>query len=175
MAPFEALYSWPSRSPICWTKVGEASLLGPEIVQETTEKVKLIRQRLVAAQDRQKSYADKRRRPLTFSGVTGPFEILQKIGEVAYKLTLPPQLAGVHDVFHVSMLRKYIIHPSHIMNWEEIQLNEDVTFEEELVVIMDRQEKNLRGKTIQLLKILWRHHGIEEFIWCEDAIQANYP
>ncbi|XP_028106940.1 uncharacterized protein LOC114305983 [Camellia sinensis] len=106
----------------------------------------------------------------------GPFEILQKIEEVAYKLALPPQLAGVHDVFHVSMLRKYIMHPSHIINWEEIQLNEDATFEEGPVAIIDRQEKNLRGKTIPLLKILWRHHGIEEFTWeREDAMRANYP
>ena len=106
------------------------SLLGPESVQQTTKKGKLIRQRLVAAQDRQKSYADKRRRPLTFAAgdnvflkiqprrgiisfgkkgklsprYIGPFEILQKIREVAYKLALPLQLAGVHDIFHVSIL-----------------------------------------------------------------------
>lgn len=68
------------------------------------------------------------------------------------------------------------MHHSHIINWEEIQLNEDTTFEEGPVVIMDRQEKNLRGKTIHLLKILWRHHSIEEFTWeREDAMRANYP
>ncbi|XP_028093166.1 uncharacterized protein LOC114293327 [Camellia sinensis] len=100
----------------------------------------------------------------------------KEIGEVAYKLALPPQLAGVHDVFYVSMLRKYIMHPSHIINWEEIQLNEDATFEEGPVAIMDRQEKNLQGKTIQLLKILWHHNGIEEFTGeREDAMWTNYP
>ena len=110
-----------------------------------------------------------------FEGVTGPFEILQNIGEVAYQLTLHPQLAGVHDIFHVSMLRKYTMHPSHIINWEEIQLNEDATFEEGPVAIMDRQEKNLRGKTIQLLNMLWRHHDIEEFTWeFEDTMWVNY-
>ena len=76
----------------------------------------------------------------------GPFEILDKIGDVAYRLALPPLLAGVHNVFHVSMLRKYEPHTSHIINWEEINLEEDVTFEEKPVKILDRREKKLRGK-----------------------------
>ena len=132
MAPYEALYGRPCRSPLCWVETGETALLGPDLVQETTEKIKSVQQRLVTAQSRQKSYADNRRRPLEFQvgdhvflkvqprrGIVrfgqkgklaprfiGPFEILQRIGEVAYRLALPPQLSGVHNVFHVSMLRK---------------------------------------------------------------------
>lgn len=202
MAPYEALYRRPCRSPVCWIEVGEATLLGPDLVQETTEKIKLIRQRLITAQSRQKSYADQRRRPLTFEvgdhvflkvrprrGTTrfgkkeklapryvGPFEILSKVGEVAYRLALPPQLAAVHNVFHISMLRKYEPHPSHVINMGEIDLNEDASFEERPIKIMDRREKNLRGKVIHLVRVLWQHRGVEESTWeREDAIRANYP
>ncbi|CAM8905384.1 unnamed protein product [Rhodiola kirilowii] len=132
MAPFEALYGRKCRSPICWDNVGERQLLGPEIVRDTVEKIKLIRERLRVAQSRQKSYADVRRRDLEFhvgdhvfhkvsptKGISrfsirgklsprfiGPFEILERVGSLAYRLALPPVLAGVHNVFHVSMLRK---------------------------------------------------------------------
>ncbi|XP_057459254.1 uncharacterized protein LOC130749915 [Actinidia eriantha] len=142
MAPFEALYGRPCRSPLCWTEVGEASIFGPDLVQETTEKIKVIRKRLVTAQSRQKCYADRHRRPLSFSvgdhvflkisprrglmrfgksgklspRFIGPFQILDKAGEVAYRLALPPQLSGVHPVFHVSMLRKYNRDPSHVLD-----------------------------------------------------------
>ncbi|KAL6312880.1 hypothetical protein AAG906_022641 [Vitis piasezkii] len=156
MAPYEALYGRPCRSPMCWMESGEASLIGPELVQETTDKIRVIRDRLLAAQSRQKSYADHRRRPLEFrigdhvflrvtprKGVfrfgkrgklapryVGPFEILEKIGEVAYRLALPPQLSGIHDVFHVSMLRKYEPDTTHVLDWQDLNLQEDVTYEE---------------------------------------------
>ncbi|XP_028107073.1 uncharacterized protein LOC114306104 [Camellia sinensis] len=132
------------------------------------------------SQSRQKSYVDQRRRPLTFEvgdhvflkvrprrGATrfgkkgklapqyvGPFEILSKVGEVVYRLALPPQLVGVHNVFHISMLRKYEPHPSHIINWEEINLDEDVTFEEKPIKILDRREEELRGKSIPFVRVL---------------------
>ena len=106
----------------------------------------------------------------------GPFEILQRIGEVAYRLALPPQLSGVHNVFHVSLLRRYIPDASHTLKWEELKLDEDATFEERPVKIMDRREKQLRGKTIPLVRVLWRHQGIEESTWeREDAMRANHP
>ncbi|XP_058180201.1 transposon Ty3-G Gag-Pol polyprotein [Rhododendron vialii] len=130
MAPYEALYGQPCRSPVCWVELGETSLLGPELVRGTTEKIETIRQRLLAAQSRQKSYVDKRTKPLTF-------QILEKIGEVTYRLALPPQLDRVHNMFHVSMLRKYITHPSHIINRENVELNENVTLEEQPVEIQD--------------------------------------
>ena len=128
MAPYEALYGRPCRTPLHWFEVGERQLLGPELVQKCAETVSLVRQRLRAAQSRQKSYADVRRRPLQFSigdlvflrvlptkGVMrfgrkgklspryiGPFPIFERVGEVAYRLSLPAELAGVHSVFHVS-------------------------------------------------------------------------
>ena len=132
MAPYEALYGRPCRLPLCWTVVEESSNTGPDLIRDTFEKVGLIRQRLLMAQSRQKSYADVRSRPLEFEvedhvflkvmskrGVIrfgkrgklsprfiGPFEILERVGIVAYRLALPPSMSGVHEVFHVSMLPK---------------------------------------------------------------------
>ncbi|GKF34150.1 putative reverse transcriptase domain-containing protein, partial [Tanacetum coccineum] len=137
-APFEALYVRKYRSPIMWVEVGEGQLIGPELVQETTEKIKQIKDRLKAARDRQKSYADKRRMPLEFSvgdyvllkvlpwkGVVrfgkkgklasrfvGSFEIIEKVGPVAYRLVLHEELNGVHDTFHVSNLKKCLADPT---------------------------------------------------------------
>ena len=142
MAPYEALYGRPCRSPICWMEVGESSTTGPDLIRDTTKKVGLIRKRLLTAQSRQKSYADKRRRPLEFEagdhvflkvmpekGVVrfgkqgklsprfiGPFEVLERVGAVAFRLALPPSLLGVHEVFHVSMLRKYTPDPAHVVD-----------------------------------------------------------
>ena len=142
MAPYEALYWRPCRSPLCWTEVGESSITGPDLIRDTSEKVSLIRQRLLTAQSRQKSYADVRRRPLEFNigdhvflkvipkrglvrfGKRGkpsprfirPFKILKRIGTIAYRLVLPPNMSGVHEVFHVSMLRKYTPDPAHMVD-----------------------------------------------------------
>ncbi|GKA84161.1 putative reverse transcriptase domain-containing protein, partial [Tanacetum coccineum] len=98
-APFEALYGRKCRSPICWTEVGEAQILGPELIQETTEKIVQIKQRMQAAPDQQKSYADLKRKPMEF-------QVGDKVGEVAYKLELPEELIRVHNTFHVSNLKK---------------------------------------------------------------------
>ena len=142
--------------------MGNAPLLGLELVRETMEKVELIRRKLVTAQRRQKSYADGKRRPLAFeigdhvflkisprrglmrfgkSGklspqFIGPFEILERIGEVAYRLALPPQLSGVHDVFHVSMLRKYELDPTHVLDWTDLEVDEDISYEERPVRVL---------------------------------------
>ncbi|GJR93234.1 putative reverse transcriptase domain-containing protein [Tanacetum coccineum] len=131
-APFEALYGRKCRSPVCWTEVGEAQILGPELIQETTEKIVQIKQRMQAARDRQKSYANLKRKLMEFQvgdkvmlkvlpwkGVVrfgkwgklnpryvGPFKVLEKVGEVAYKLELPEELSRVHNTFHVSNLKK---------------------------------------------------------------------
>ena len=141
VTPFEALYGRKCRTPICWDEVGERRLIGPEVVQITLDKIQIIRDRLKIARDRQKSYADKRRRDLQFKvgdrvflkvspwkGVLrfgrrrklrpryiGPYEIIARVGLVAYRLDLPPELSKVHNVFHVSMLRKYIPDPSHVL------------------------------------------------------------
>ncbi|XP_028107167.1 uncharacterized protein LOC114306185 [Camellia sinensis] len=177
-------------------------MLGPELVWETTEKIALIRKRLVIAQSHQKSYADHRRRPLSFEvrdhvflkispkrdlmrfgkrgklspRFIGPFEILERIREVAYWLALPPPLSGVHDVFHIFMLQKYKPNPSHVLDWTELQVDEDVSYEERPVRILDTRDQVLRGKTIPLVKVLWRHHGVEEVTWEREAeVREKYP
>ena len=106
----------------------------------------------------------------------GPFEVLERVGAVAYRLALPPTLLSVHEVFHVSMLRKYTPDPTHIVDWEELVVNADGTFEEGPVRIMDSREQVLRGKTVRLVKVLWQHRGVEEATWeHEDTVRANYP
>ncbi|KAL5542066.1 hypothetical protein UlMin_009776 [Ulmus minor] len=106
----------------------------------------------------------------------GPFEILERIGKVAYKLALPSELAAVHNVFHVSMLRKYVSDPSHVLVSEPIEVREDLTYQEQPVQILDRKDKALRNKVIPLVKVLWRNHKVEEATWeREDEMRAKYP
>ena len=106
----------------------------------------------------------------------GPFEILERIGEVAYRLALPPQLSGVHDVFHVSMLRKYEPDPSHVLDWTDLEVDEDASYEERPVRVLDRRDQVLRGKTIPLVKVLWKHHGVEEATWERELeVREKYP
>ena len=105
----------------------------------------------------------------------GPFEVVQRIRELAYRLALPPQLSLVHDVFHVSMLRKYHPDPGHVIWWLEVQVVEDATYEERPIKILDRKEQVLRTKTIPLVRVLWQHHGVEEATWeLESAILEQY-
>ena len=202
MAPYEALYGRKCRTPICWDEVGERRLIGLEIVQDTTEKVNMIRERLKIARDRQKSYADNRRRDLQFEigdqvflkispwkGVLrfgkrgklspryiGPYEIVGKVGPVAYKLKLPPELSRIHDTFHVSLLRKYIPEPSHVLREQPLQLKENLTYEETPVQIVDRKEQVLRTKVIPLVKVLWKNHEREAATWEPEAqMRRQYP
>jgi hypothetical protein len=202
MAPYEALYGRKCRSPLYWDEVGEKQLLGPEIVQDTKDKIALIRKRMLTAQSRQKSYADQHRRKLEFKvgdqvflkvspmkGVfrfdkkgklspryIGPFEVNEIVGPVAYRVALPPELAGVHDVFHVSTLRKHIPDPSQVVNFKPLRVQENLTYEEMPIQIMDRKEKQLRAKTIPLVKVLWRNHGVEEASWeLEQEMRNRYP
>ncbi|XP_028077397.1 uncharacterized protein LOC114279372 [Camellia sinensis] len=163
MAPFEALYGCPWRSLVCWVKVGASPMLRPELVYETTEKVVLIQKTLVTAQSYQKSYADQRRRLLSFEvghhvflkislgrglmrfgrseklspRFIGPFDIMEWIEEVTNRLALTPQLLGVHNVFHVSMLRKYEPDPSHFLDWTDIEVDDDASFEEKSIQVLD--------------------------------------
>ena len=106
----------------------------------------------------------------------GSFEILERIGPVAYRLALPPELANIHDVFHISMLRKYVPDPSHVIHYEPLRLQGDMAYEEVPVMILDRKIKELRTKHIPLVKVLWRNHAIEEASWeLEDEICKKYP
>ena len=169
MEPYEALYGRPCRSPLCWTEVGESSITGPDLIRDTSEKVSLIRQRLLTAQSRQKSYADVLSRPLEFEvgdhiflkvmpkrgavrfgkrgklspRFIGPFEILERVGTIAYRLTLSPSMSGVHEVFHVSMLRKYTLDPTHVVDWGQIEVDTNGTFEEGPVCILDSRDQVL--------------------------------
>ena len=98
------------------------------------------------------------------------------MGAVAYRLALPPSLSSVHEVFHVSMLRKYTPDPTHILDWGELVVDVDGTLKEGPVRIMDSREQVLRGKTVRLAKVLWQHRGVEEATWeREDTVRANYP
>ena len=153
--------------------MGESSITGPDLIRDTFEKVNLIQKRLLTAQSRQKSYADRRCRPLEFKvsdhvflkvmpkrGVVkfgkrgklapryiGPFEIPERVGTVSYRLALPPSLSSVHEVFHVSVLQKYTLDPAHVVDREEITVYNDGTFEEGRVRILDSRDQVLRRKT----------------------------
>ena len=182
--------------------MGESSIIGSDFIIDTSEKVSLIRQRLLIAQSRQKSYADVRRRSLEFEvgdhvflkvmpkrGVVkfgkrekltprfiGPFEILERIGTVVYRLALPPSMSGVHEVFHVSILRKYTPDPSHIVDWGQIEVDTDETFQKGPLCILDSRDQVLRRKTVRLVRVLWRPYGVEESTWeREDTMRATYP
>ncbi|GJY64704.1 putative reverse transcriptase domain-containing protein [Tanacetum coccineum] len=201
-APFEALYGRKCRSPVLWAEIREGSLIGPELVQETTDKVVVIKERLQAARDRQKSYADNRRKPLEFEvrdrvmlkvspwkGVVhfgkkgklapryvGPFEILERIGSVAYRLRLPEELSGVHDTFHVSNLKKCLADASLHVPLNEIKVDKTLRFVEEPVEIMDREIKSLKRSKISLVKVRWNSKRGPEFTWeREDYMKFKYP
>ena len=196
------LYGRKCRSPIHWDEAGERSYLDPELVQETNEALEKIRARMLATQSRQKSYADLKRKSVEFQvgdhvflrvspmrgvkrfGVKGklsprfigPFEVLDRIGEVAYRLAMLPSLSAVHNVFHVSMLRKYVSDPSHVLSYENLELDEDLSYEEKPVQILDRKEKVLRTKTIALVKVLWRNSKSEEATWeLESDMRDRFP
>ncbi|GJY28839.1 putative nucleotidyltransferase, ribonuclease H [Tanacetum coccineum] len=174
-APFELLYGRKCRAPICWNEVGERVIEGPELVEVTNEKVAIAKEKLKEARSRQKSYADRHRRALEFKpgdrvflkvspcrGVRrfglkgklsprfiGPFEILDRVGEVSYRLALPPQLSHVHNVFHVSLLRGYNYHPYHVVQYSFDKIREDLSFAEEPEAILDRQEQVVPCRVIE--------------------------
>ena len=105
-----------------------------------------------------------------------PFEVFERVGTVAYRLALPPSLSGVHEVFHVSMLRKYTLDPTHVVDWGEITVDTDGTFKEGPVCILDSQDHILRHKIVRLVKVLWQHRRVEEATWeREDMMRATYP
>ncbi|GJY65154.1 putative reverse transcriptase domain-containing protein [Tanacetum coccineum] len=175
-APFKALYGRKCRSPVCWAEVGDVQLTGPEIIHETTEKIVQIRQHLQAARDRQRSYANVRRKPLAFQvgdrvmlklsprkGVIrfgkrgklnpryiGPFKILERIGPVAYKLELPEELNNIYSTFYISNLKKCLSDKSLVIPMKELRLDDKLNFVEELVEIMDREVKQLKQSRIPI-------------------------
>ncbi|KAE8707211.1 hypothetical protein F3Y22_tig00110386pilonHSYRG00027 [Hibiscus syriacus] len=164
MAPYEALYGRKCRTPICWTELCDRKTLGPELVRETEDTVRLIRDRLKEAFDRQKSYADQRRKDI-YPRFIGPFRILKRVGPVAYQLELPSELSRIHDVFHVSMLRRYRPDPGHIIQVEEVELRPDLSYEEEPIQILERDERVLRNRRIPMVKVQWSNRGPSEATW----------
>ncbi|KAM6596452.1 hypothetical protein CsatA_006976 [Cannabis sativa] len=176
----------------------------PDAVQHTNEAIQKIRARMITAQSRQKSYADLKRRDIEFEvgdhvflrvtprkGLSvkrfgkrgklspryvGPFQILDRVGSVAYRIALPPSLSGVHNVFHVSQLRKYVSDPSHVLSYETLGLQEDLSYNERPVKILDQKDRILRNKTITLVKVLWRNSVVEEATWeLESDMREQYP
>ncbi|GFY96673.1 hypothetical protein Acr_11g0009790 [Actinidia rufa] len=202
MAPYKALYGRKCRSLVCWTEVGERQILEPEIMYLTTDKIKVIQQRLQMVQSRQKSYADIQRRELEFeegdyvflkvspskginrfskkgklkSRYIGPFKVLQRIGPVVYRIALPLELSHVHDVFHVSMLRKSVHDPTHVINHYPLDMSEYLSYVEKPIEIVDRRDQVLRNKVIPIVRVLWQNHTWEESTWeQEDEIRELYP
>ncbi|GJS93326.1 putative reverse transcriptase domain-containing protein [Tanacetum coccineum] len=172
-APFEALYGRKCRSPIMWAEVGEGQLIGLELVQETTEKILQIKDRLKAEHDRQKSYADKRMKPLEFS--VGDY-IIEKVDPVAYRLDFPEELNGVHDTFYVSNLKKCLADPTLQVPLDEIRVDAKLNFMKEPMEILEREFKKLKRSRIAIVKVWWNSKCGPEFTWkCEDQMKLKYP
>jgi hypothetical protein len=184
MTPFEMLYGHSCRTPLFWSEAGERKVFGPHILQEAEKQVHMVREKLRVTQLRQKSYADHRRRELSFevryfvylkvppmkglhhfkvwdkfaSRFIGPFKILEKRGEVAYQLELLPQLSDVHDVFHVSQLKKCLRVPEEQLPMEDLDAKEDLSYHEYLVKILKTSERVTQNKKIRMCKVQWGHH-----------------
>ncbi|GJU72886.1 putative reverse transcriptase domain-containing protein [Tanacetum coccineum] len=154
--------------PVLWAEIGEGSLIGPELVQETTDKVVLIKEKLKAVIDHQKSYADNRRvmrfgkKGKLAPSYVGPFEILERIGPIAYRLRLPNELSEVHDTFHVSNLKKCLVDANLHVPLDEIEVDKTLHFVEKPIEIMDREVKTLKRSKIPIVKVCWNSkHGPE--------------
>ena len=183
-------------------ETGEKVLAGPELIQITHDKIQMIRERMKAAQDRQKSYADRRKRPIDFSvgdmvmlkvspwrGVLrfrkqgklsprfiGPFKVLERIGKQAYRLELPEELMGIHDVFHVGYLRKCLGKHEETVPLSEVKVNEKLKYIEEPESILNEKTVNLRNKEVDLVLVKWKHHRGPNWTWeVKDEMKAKYP
>ncbi|WVZ58138.1 LOW QUALITY PROTEIN: hypothetical protein U9M48_008441 [Paspalum notatum var. saurae] len=199
-SPFEALYGRRCRTPLFWDQIGEKQVFGPGIIEDAEQQLRV--KNLKIAQSRQKSYADNRRRELNFKvddfvylkvspmrGVhrfnmkgklapryIGPFKVLEKKGEVAYRLELPPSLSGVHDVFHVSQLKKCLRVPEEQAPLEDLNVQEDLTYTEHPVKILETSERITRNKWIKMCRVQWSHHTENEATWeREDEMREAYP
>jgi hypothetical protein len=202
MTPFEMVYGRRCRTPLFWSEARERKVFEPDILQEVEKQVRMVRENLRVAQLRQKSYVDHRRRELSFevrdfvylkvSPMRGlhrfkvqgklaprfirPFKILEKRGEVAYQLELSPQLSGVHDVFHVSQLKKYLCVPEEQIPMEDLDTKEDLSYQEYPVKILETSERVTQNKKIRMCKVQWSHHTEEEATWeREEELKTEFP
>jgi hypothetical protein len=179
------LYGRRCRTPLNWSQAGEREVFGPDLVLEAKEKVRVIKKNLEAAQARQKSYHDKRRKPLQFEvgdhvylkvsptkGVhrfgikgklapryIGPYEIKETCGPVTYQLKLPSHMSAIHDVFHVSQLRKCVCLPTEVLPEPELEIEPDLSYQEHPVKVLDQKERSTRARSIQMYKIQWSNHS----------------
>ena len=200
MAPYEALYRRKCRTPICWDEVDEQKLNDVELIEVTSENIRIIWERLKTTQDQRKSYVDTRGKELEFEvGVMvflkvapskglirfqnrgklnpryiDPFKILEKIGPVAYRLDFPWDLQKIHDVFHISMLKKYIFDPSHVLWAPPVELEENLSFKVQPVGIINQKLKELRNKVIPMAKALWRSDTVEKMTWETEASMKDH-
>eukprot|EP00253_Pinus_taeda_P012316 PITA_12316 len=201
MSPFEVLYGRKCRTPSSWSGPEDKLVLGPEMLVEMEQLVKKVHANLKVAQDRQKSYADRKRnlkefqvgehvyvriRPrkstLQWSGCAklaprfcGPFHVLARIGPVAYQLALPSHIR-VRNVFHVLVLNKYIYDPKHIISWQDIQVEPEGEFLVEPVSILDQRKVVLRKRAITQVKVQWQHFGPNEATWDDELnMRKVYP
>ncbi|KAG8492331.1 hypothetical protein CXB51_009857 [Gossypium anomalum] len=202
MAPYEALYGRKCRTPLFWTELGESKIFRVDLIKDAGQKVKVIRENLKIASDRQKSYADLKRKDIEYQvgdkmflkvspwkkilrfgrkgklspRFIGPYEISERVGPVAYRLILPPELEKIHNVFHVSILRRYRSDPSHVISPSKVEIQADTSYKEEPIRILAREVKELRNKRVPLVKVLWLKHGIEEATWePENSMKERYP
>jgi hypothetical protein len=203
MAPFEALYGRKCRTPLNWSQVGERKFFGPNSLKEAEERVEVIKENLKAAQVRQKSYQDKGKvvreyqvsekvylRVSPTKGVQrfgvkgklspryiGPYEITEICGPVAYRIRLPERFAAVHNVFHVSQLRKCAHEPeTKVINEANAWIQLDLSLVEHPIRILDTKERKTRRKSMTMYKVLWSHHTEEEAKWeTEHYLNTHYP
>jgi hypothetical protein len=201
MAPFEGLYGRKCRTPLYWNQTGESHVFGLEIPQ-VEKQVHIVRENLKTAQSRQKSYADNRRRELIFEvgdfvylkvspmrgmrrfkvkgklspRYIGPFKILERKVEVAYQLELPDSLSDMHDIFHVSQLKKCLRVPEEQLPMEELNVNEDLTYSEYPIRILETSHRITQIKVINMCKVQWSHHSEDEATWeREDKLRTKFP
>ena len=202
MAPFEALYGRRCRTPLSWSHTGERPLYGLDLVIEAEEKVRVIQNNLKAAQSRQKSYFDDRKKPLQFNvgdhvylkvsptkgvqrfGVKGklapryigPYEIMEKCGPVAYRVQLPDKLSAIHNIFHVSQLKKCVKPPYQVIEQEDIHVEPDLSYVVRPVKILDEKERQTRRQVVKMYKVQWDHCSEEESTWeTEDYLNQHFP
>jgi hypothetical protein len=202
MTLFEVLYGRQCHTPLNWIELGEKLIFGPDLIDEAEMTVRRIQENLKAARSHQESYANKRCRPLEFEvgdhvylqvlpvkGVKrfgmkgklspryiGPFPILEKCGPVAYKLEVPPSSAGVHDIFHVSQLKKCLKAPMDVVLPEVTPLDVDLTYLDHPIKILDQKDHVTGRKTVKFFKVQWYNHLEEDVAWeSEDFLHSHHP
>ena len=205
MAPYEALYGRPCRTPVCWTETGDSQLMKPDMIEQTTEKIRTVIERLKTAQSRQQSYANRGRRHVEFEigdsvflkvspmkGVkhfgkkgklapryVGPFPILERVGKVAYRLELPEKLSAIHPVFHVSLLRKHVRDDKGervIPDVSGVEVRPDTSLDVEPVRVLERCDRQLRSRVIPMVKVQWSARDESDATWEREAdVRRDYP